>query len=334
MLDKKNEYMPHRAAKHIYNAIQQANKVLIVPHQDPDGDALGSVSAMAYFLDIINKPYSTYCSTETSPKLSSLPHLVNLSQNSKVWKDSDHDLILVLDSGDLEYAGIQKHVDSMSHDPVVVNIDHHPTNSFFGHHNLVITHASSTTEILYQFFKYNNIGINKNMAVSLLIGIITDTENFSNPGTTENSLKIASDLIHKGANFNLVRAWFLKDKPVNSLKLWGTALSRLAKHEDHDIVFTYITQKDLTDSKTSESETDGIANFLNNMNEGKASFLLREIAGNKVKGSLRTTGDDIDVSAIAQAMGGGGHKKASGFVYKGTIDETLGKIWQAFEKTA
>ena len=171
------------------------------------------------------------------------------------------------------------------------------------------------------------------MALALLTGLITDTENFSNPGTTEHSLKVASELIRHGANFNSLKNWFLHDKPVEALKLWGVALSRLTKNESLDIVYTFITLEDLKTHNASEAESEGIANFLNSAGEGRASLVLKETWDGKIKGSFRTTRDDFDVSLIASALGGGGHKKASGFLIADGIDEALAKIWETIEKT-
>lgn len=326
--------MPTRIAKQIYKEIDGANKILLVPHQNPDGDAHGSVSCFSHYLNSIGKPHSVYCMTDSTEKLNSLPHLVDISTDESVWEDDNHDLIIVLDSGDLKYAGVHDFVKNLEHDPVIINIDHHPTNNHFGDINLVVEGASSTTEILHGLFKYNNIKIDKNMAASLLTGLITDTENFTNPGTTQNSLKVAGDLIKKGANFNTIKTWFLRDKTFASLKLWGVVFSRLEKHDIHEIVYTYITQKDLLENESHESEAEGIANFMNNLGDGKASLILKEKEDGNIKGSFRTTQDDFDVAAIAKSLGGGGHKKASGFTIEaGSMDEALDIVWSAVEST-
>jgi phosphoesterase RecJ-like protein len=174
--------------------------------------------------------------------------------------------------------------------------------------------------------------IDKKIAVSLLTGLITDTDNFSNGATNQNSLKIASELIHYGANFNMIKSWFLKNKSITTLKLWGVALSRLTKHEVHDFVHTHIRRSDLEETQASEEETDGIANFLNNVGEGQAAILLKETADGKIKASLRTTKDNFDVGALAKALGGGGHKKASGFIMEGTVESVLVRIGEEVEK--
>jgi len=148
------------------------------------------------------------------------------------------------------------------------------------------------------------------------------------------SLQIASDLIAKGGNINLIKELVFKDKSIGVLKLWGTILSRLAKHDTHEIVYSYVTQKDFTAHQVDESELEGLTNFMNNLSEGKAALILKELPGNQVKGSFRTTRDDVDVSAMAKALGGGGHKKAAGFTVEGNIDDALKQVWEMIENLA
>lgn len=317
-----------RLTKQIHNEMLKAKKILLVTHQNPDGDAMGSVSSLSHYFTRIGKPHTVFCITPVPYSLSLYPHLVEVSNDETLWQDESYDLILVLDSGDLKYAGIDQLVANLKHEPVIINIDHHATNKKFGHHNLVMPTASSTTEIIYYFFKKNNIQLDKKISVNILLGLITDTENFTNPGTTISSFTIASDLIKKGANFNLLKTLFLKSRSIPALKLWGIVLSRLEKNQDLDIVYTYVSKKDLDACEAGEAEIEGITNFLNNLNEGRASLILKELVDGKVKGSFRTTREDFDVSAIAKAFGGGGHKKAAGFTVDGTIDEVLKKIWQ------
>lgn len=328
-----NPLMPHRTAKIIHREIAKADKILLVVHQEPDGDALGSASALGYFFDEIKKPYHIFCLTEPSAKLHSLPHLKKIITDDGIFNQR-HDLFIVLDSGDLNYAGLDGLLPRLEHDYILVNIDHHAGNRHFGQHNLVMEKASSTAEIIYHFFKYNNVKISKNTALSLLTGLITDTDNFTNPGTNPHSLKIASELIGLGANFNQLKQWFIRDKSINSLKLWGTALSRLSRHEDTDIIHTYLTRQDLAAHQAEDSECEGIANFLNYSHEGRAALLLKETANGQVKGNLRTTRDDLDVSAWARQLGGGGHKKAAGFKLSGGIDEALNKVWEVLKNAS
>lgn len=305
--------MPQRVAKRIYHEILQAEHLILVPHQNPDGDALGSVTALADFFTRISKPFTIFCATGIPDNLRFLEHTDNITSNPNVWKTSKQSTIILLDSGDMVYAGVQKLIDGLRYDPIIINIDHHATNQQFGTHNLVIEGASSTTEILYMFFRHNNIEISPEMATSLMTGLITDTGNFSNAGTSRHALAVASDLSRKHANVGHIRTNVFKNKSVQALKLWGRVLSRLHLNERHGIAYTYYTNKDIEEFNVTEEELDGIANLLNDLNEGHAIMVLRERADGSIKGSLRTTKNNVDVSMIAQAFDGGGHVKASGF---------------------
>ena len=324
----------NQTIKQIYNRILEANQILLVTHQNPDGDAIGSVSAMSHFLNTLQKSHHTYCVHNTPEKLKKYPHLIDIQNNIQVWSNENIDLILVLDCGDLKYAGVEDQIKNLTHSPFIINIDHHATNKKFGHINLVIDKAASTTEVLYHFFKKNNFSINKQISFSLLVGLMTDTENFTNPGTNSQSLLAASRLIENGANFNIVKNIFIQDKSIEVLKLWGDVFYRLNKHEATDIVYTYVTRQDLLEKNLTDNEVEGIANFLNNLGEGKACLVLKELGEGKIKGSFRTTRDDVDVSAMAQLFGGGGHKKASGFTMDGSIESSLIRVLEEIKKMA
>lgn len=320
--------MPQRTAKRIYNEIQSAEHIILVPHQHPDGDALGSVTALADFLERIGKPFTIFCATGIPDNLRFLEHTDNITSNPNVWKTSKQSTIILVDSGDLSYAGVDQLITGLRYDPIIINIDHHATNEQFGKYNLVIEGASSTTEILYMFFRYNSIPISPEMATSLMTGLITDTGNFSNAGTSRHALAVASDLSRKHANVQDIRSHVYKNKSIQALKLWGKILDRLELHERHGIAYTYYTQEEVESYAVTEDELDGIANLLNDLNEGHAILVLRERPDGAIKGSLRTTKHNVDVSMVAQEFGGGGHKKAAGFtLLEHSIDSAFEHIF-------
>lgn len=300
-----------------------AEKIILVPHQNPDGDTLGSVNAFIQWLRRIDKAHVAYCKTGISPKLKYLPYIDLVTQDESVWTDPDVDMVIVFDSGDLRYAGVAEQIVNLPKKPIIINFDHHNTNEFFGHENMVNTTESSTTAVLYHFFMYNKIDIDATMATCLLTGLITDTDHFTNAATSTTSLLIGSKLMKRGGNVDIIKQWILKDKTVKGLQLWGTTLSRLVHHKNLDIVYTYVTQEDLKKHHVNESEVEGIANFLNNLNEGRAGMILKEMPDGKIKGSFRTTRDDTDVSRYAKHFGGGGHKKAAGFTVEGPIQDAI-----------
>jgi phosphoesterase RecJ-like protein len=213
-----------------------------------------------------------------------------------------------------------------NHPATIINIDHHATNEHYGQINLVIPTAASTTEVLFHYFRNNNIFVNPKMATSLLTGLATDTSNFSNSATSAIALAVGGELIRSGGNYNLINDATIKNKSIEVLRLWGKVFSRLVKDERTGITYTFITKTDLDEHQVSEAESEGIANFLNNLENTSIAMILRETADGKIKGSFRTTRSDIDVSALAKKLGGGGHKKAAGFNTDGTIEEVIAKI--------
>jgi phosphoesterase RecJ-like protein len=284
------------------------------------------------FLKNNNKKYLAFCATPVAPKLSFVPHSTAIETDPILWHNETFDLIVVFDSGDLRYAGVAKYIEALPKKPFIVCFDHHATNEQYGNLNLVIPTAASTTEILYRFYTYNKIQIDRVMATCLLTGLMTDTDSFTNAATSASALSIGSELIKLGGDIHMIKDGVWKDKSVSTLKLWGKILSRLAHHEKHDVVYTYLTQDDLNEHHVGDTETEGIANFLNNLKDGRCALILKELPdGAGVKGSFRTTRNDTDVSKIAKALGGGGHKKAAGFSLASTIDEALEKIWETIE---
>jgi len=312
-------------AKKIHEVIIEAENILIISHKNPDGDTLSSACAFMQFLRIAGKNHMAFCATPINKNLAFLPHLEYFVTDIEIFQRNFFDVVVVFDSGDLAYAGVEKHLANMVHSPIIINIDHHLTNQMYGRYNLVIPKAASTTEVLYNFFKINEVALDKHIAICLLTGIITDTGHFLNPSTTANALKIASRLMDYGANLKMIQGWTMKNKTLDGLRLWGKVLSRLSKNEKYDIATAIISQNDLAGQKISDEEVEGLANFLNNLSGAKVVLLLKEKEDGTIKGSLRTTDPDTDVSKLAQILGGGGHIKAAGFTVKGHLEEKDGE---------
>lgn len=313
-----------QAAKQIHQHLEKAKKIAIIPHQNPDGDALGAASAFCHYLRNLGKSAHIFCVTPANDKLSFIPKHSELSTNPAIFLDPELDTVVVLDSGDLRYAGVSGYL--QNHAATIINIDHHNTNEHYGRYNLVLPTTSSTCEVLYHYFYHNHIAIDNAMATALLAGLTTDTGNFQNSATTASALKVGGQLLRSGGNLKSVYDGTVRNKSVDTLKLWGKVLSRLEKNEDKGITYTFVTQEDLAECQVPDNESEGIANFMNNLEDTKISLILKETVDGKVKGSFRTTKDDVDVSAMAKKLGGGGHKKAAGFTTDGPIANVLKKI--------
>ncbi|MFA5134806.1 MAG: bifunctional oligoribonuclease/PAP phosphatase NrnA [Patescibacteria group bacterium] len=300
----------------------KARSAIVISHQNPDGDAIGSLLGMSYFLDQNEVMHELFCASPIPEYLKFLPNVERITNNDEVLLTREYDLIIILDSGDLKYAGVDMHFRSIKGLPIVINIDHHPTNTLFGHINLVHSKASSTAEIIFHLLDHYRHPITKEVATSLLTGILTDTGGFANLGTTSSSLEVSSRLVAQGARIREVITNTFRNKPLKQLQLWGRALSRLKEDPKTGIVTTVLLKGDFEELGIDEESTEGISNFLNNVEHAKAIIVLREKADGTIKGSLRTTQPDVDVSAIAKFFGGGGHKKAAGFTVKGRIVQT------------
>ncbi len=315
-----NEFHP------IFNKIQaeisKATTVLVISHQNPDGDAIGSLIGIGHYLEHRQKTYVLFCLTGIPEYLRFIKGTEKIRSDETILTKGEFDLVILLDSGDLQYAGVAEHFRTLKGLPVVINIDHHPTNQNYGHINLVHPAASSTSEIIFHFLDYYRIPIDKEVATSLLTGIMTDTGNFTNMATTPSSMEASSRLMAYGARVKDINSNTTRNKSLNQLQLWGRALSRLKLNVQTGIVTTVLTQKDFKELQMDEDNSEGISNFLNSVGEAKAIIVLREKSDGTIKASLRTTQPGVDVSKIAKYFGGGGHKKAAGFSIKGKLAET------------
>lgn len=309
----------------IKTAINKADKLLLISHQKPDGDALGCLSAMAGFLKQLQKNYKIFCPDPAPEQYQFLPYIHELTADKKVFEEK-FDIIIVMDASALKYAGVQDFV-SKDNGYVLINIDHHFTNDYFGHVNLVLPEKSSVSEIIFELLKMWQIKISKEIATALLNGIIFDTSALSNPATSYGALKAASSLMAYGARFGEIKDNLLKNKTVDLLKVWGIAFQRLRVNPKYQFAFTVLTRSDLKDSGVDDEATTGLINFFNELTGVKAVMLLVEQADGGIKASLRTTRDNVDVSKIAKQCGGGGHQKAAGFTFQGKLVYNENK-WQ------
>ncbi|MFH1661582.1 MAG: bifunctional oligoribonuclease/PAP phosphatase NrnA [Candidatus Falkowbacteria bacterium] len=301
----------------ILDKIKSANKILVVTHENPDGDALSSSCAIIELLKSLNKKYSAYCFNKPPYQFDFLPNVEKFTTNKNNFESFD--LIITLDCGALNRTKLEDEINNRNKNQTVINIDHHIKMDDFADIELKNTKATSTAEIVYDLFEENKIIINKNIANCILTGILTDTGNFLYPSTSQKSVKISSEMLSKGARLPKIMENTWRNKSLASMKIWGKAMSRLRINKKYNFAFSVLTKKDIAESEADEEELEGIVGFLSNLNNVKGVMLLREQPNNVIKGSLRTSCPDVDVAKLAQSLGGGGHVKASGFKIEGTL---------------
>lgn len=313
-----------------FNKLQQFigenSEFIVACHRRPDGDALGSLLAMGAYLEFIGKKAVMYCFDAIPSYFQYLPGVETIKNSQdEFWSHTR--AAIIIDCGDLTMPGIALEAFVGKQ---IAAVDHHVSNPRYGKVNIVLPETAATAEILLQYFNSVNFVINKDVATCLLTGIYTDTDAFSNLGTTSESLAAASVLLKQGANFKEITANTMQNKTIPSLKIWGRALERLRMDHEKGIAVTVIREADLVECEATLDDTEGIASLLNHLADVKMSMVLREQGDGTVKGSLRTTNELIDVAKVAKLLGGGGHAKAAGFTVKGKIIET-DKGWKIIE---
>ncbi len=306
-------YRNHRLA---YKKIKKAQKIFLVIHERPDGDAISSICAMIDFLEDINTDYYAYCVSDIPSTFNFLPNVEKIKKE-KPESFSDFDLFIALDCGSLSRTTLIEEILSRDKRQKVIEFDHHPRVDTYSDIEIREVKAASTTEIVYDFFKKNKIKINKKKATCILTGISTDTGNFLYPSTSEKTIKISSEMMIRGAHLPNILDSTWRNKSLSGMKLWGIAINNLEINKKYNFATTTITQEDIKNTGANDDDIEGISGFLSNLDKVNGLLMLVEMDEETIKGSLRTASENIDVSKLAKALGGGGHSKAAGFKIKG-----------------
>ncbi len=315
-----------QTSQKIKNQILKANQILVVSHQRPDADAFGSMIALGHWLESLGKNHHKLAYQAMPENLSWLIDYRPVFIDS-LPENIEYDTLVILDSSDLARAKADQIISSLKNRPLIINIDHHHTNDYFGEINLVLPEASSTAEVIYKLLHALNFKINPQAANALLAGMLGDTYNFTNPNTKEPTLNMASSLLLSGASLKHTSESLLKIKSVDLLISWGKILKNIQYDKELNIAWTLILPEDIKPGITENEISDGIANFLNNLSGPKALMILQQNSDGTIKGSLRTNDELIDVSKLAKILGGGGHKKAAGFNLKGQLIQE-NNVWK------
>jgi bifunctional oligoribonuclease and PAP phosphatase NrnA len=301
--------------------LRGAERILIAAHEHPDGDAVGSCLALWHALAMQGKQAQVYVPDAPPDYLSFLPGLSHITTTKPAV--ADFDVVVVLDCTQLYRAHLQ---DELVNHPNVIVIDHHVGNDEGGDVNLVVPAAAATAHILVELFKIGNVPITRDMATCLLTGIFTDTGSFMHNSTTPEILELASELMNRGARLSHIAHETYQKKELPALRIWGEAFSRVMVNPATGAAVSIITYDDLANYGATRDDLDGVVNMLNTLPQTKFALLLTEYEPGKIKGSLRSEPQKgIDVSQVAQRLGGGGHKLAAGFEISGHLTKIEGK---------
>ncbi len=306
--------------------IKKAESIVIVTHESPDGDAVGSSLAMKLMLKQIGKDADVII-PEYSKMYKFLPLAEEIKESSSVEK---YDLAISLDCANIKrLMGAEYFENAKS----TIVIDHHGSNNMYGDLNYVNPVSPACCEILASIAEYFEIPISKDLGTCIMTGIITDTGGFRHDGITPDTFEYTAELIRLGVNIPDIYKRTLRTKTKANFELTKRVIDRLELLEDGKISFTYINNQDEIDVNSQPGDHEGLVDIGKDIEGVEVSIFVRQKKDveNVYKVSLRSE-DNINVSDICLVFGGGGHARAAGAVVQGSLEEVKEKLVKEIKK--
>jgi phosphoesterase RecJ-like protein len=313
----------------VVRALREHDRFLATTHENPDGDALGSLLGMTLGLRGLGKDVQMILGPdERVPAELGFMSLDDLRREAP--DDAAERVLLCLDCASehrLTAEGLRER------SLLVLDVDHHHDNTRFGDVNLIVPDASSTSEIVADLLAELGVVLTPEIAEPLYIALVTDTGRFQYSNTTPKALRLAADLVEAGADVHHVFQQVYENIDLAKLKLLARVLDRAQVYEGGRVVISYLLRDDFAQAGAEEPYSEGLIDYLRSVEGAELVALIREPPredGPARRVSLRSSADEIDVSRIARASGGGGHPQAAGFSSEASIDEIADFIRREF----
>jgi bifunctional oligoribonuclease and PAP phosphatase NrnA len=315
------------AREHVLSELRDAERFVVVAHENPDGDAIGSLVATQGILSAIGKDCLMFIDARDLP----LPQEYRFLPLGGLVSEPPADLvqrtIVFVDCGNIDRNPAEAFRHFGGH---ILNIDHHHDNTHFGTVNLVVPEASCTAEIVWDLMKALDVTPTRTVADALYVGLITDTGRFMYENTGVRAHLMAADLIDAGVDVHEIYRRVYEGVPYGKLALLARGLANIERYDDGRLTITDLSAGDFNDSHAEESYSEGVIDHLRAVQGTRIAALVRDrladgrggVPGPR-KVSLRSGDDRIDVSAIARTQGGGGHRQAAGFSTELSHDELV-----------
>ena len=314
----------------VADALRSHDRFLLVTHENPDGDALGSLLAMKLALDAVGKDSEMYLYGDAPlPREYGFMPLEGLRREPP--GDAAERVLVALDCANEQRIGPDETL--LEQAPLTIDIDHHHDNSRFGDLNLVVGDASSTSEVLRDLFAELGVDLTPEIAEALYIALVTDTGRFQYTNTTPKALRLAAELVEAGADVHRVFQGIYESIGFAKLKLLARVLERAQVYEGGRLVVSYLLRSDFTELSAPEAYSEGLIDYLRMAEGAEMVAMIREPPLRKDPArrvSLRASNDEIDVSAIARKSDGGGHRQAAGFSSDKSVEEITQFIHDEF----
>ena len=301
------------ARERVLERIREDSRFVLAAHENPDGDALGSLVGMQGLLTALGKDSAMFIAPDDLP----LPHEYRIFALDGLIQAPPADIagrtVVFLDCGNID----RNSASFLRDGGHLLNIDHHHDNTHFGTLDYVVPTASSTAEIVWDLM--HGLGVRPTPAVAqaLYVGLITDTGRFMYENTGPLAHQMAAELIEAGVDVQMVYRQLYEEMPPGKIALLALALSQVQRFDSGELTLSALSAEDFGRTDAEDSYSEGIIDQLRAVQGTKVAALVRELRSGKRKGqhkvSLRATDDDVDVSMIARAQGGGGHRRAAGF---------------------
>jgi bifunctional oligoribonuclease and PAP phosphatase NrnA len=303
--------------------LRSAQKLIVVTHENPDGDALGSLAAMRDILTSLGKDAPAFIDPRELPLPGEYRFLPLDDALTAPPADLEERTVVFLDCGSLERNPAEAFRRPGMH---IVNIDHHHDNTRFGTVNLVDPHASCTAEIVWDLMHGLGVAPTPEIAEALYVGLITDTGRFMYENTSARAHVMAAELIQAGVDVQAIYRRVYEGVPYGKLALLARGLAKTRRFDDGRLTMTQLDAADFAESGAEESYSEGVVDHLRAVEGTAVAALIRDritAADGERKVSLRASDDRVDVSRIARAQGGGGHRQAAGFTTSMQWDELV-----------
>ncbi len=306
--------------------ITENERFVITTHVNPDGDAISSCLVFDEILGHLGKSSMIVLDDTVPDKFQFLKGANEIHLLDVYHKPPQDSVLIVLDAADLDRIGrVSKWI---SDDFIIVNIDHHPSNGYFGQINLVQPEESSTVEIVYFLLRQFNVPLTPELATMVYTGILCDTGRFIFPNTTRRSLEICSAMVAGGARPNDIADKVYHQLSKSTMRALASALATLEFHYDDRVSCIHLSNGVL--ASNAEADTEGFVDYLLAVGGTEVEFFMMETQPRCFRVSLRSK-KYVDVNLVAAAFNGGGHKRAAGCIIEGDVDSVKRRILNVLE---
>lgn len=305
----------------IAQELKNNERFLLATHVNPDGDAIGSLGALALVLEGMGKQVVAYCQDEVPEFLRFLPYADRIVR--EISGLDRFEVAVVLDCGALDRIGNAAEV--LQHVGKIIHIDHHSSSGDFGQLNLVRPEYSSTAEILYEIFQAIPVSLTPEVAENIYTAILTDTGSFRFANTTARTLAIAAEMVSLGVVPEKVAGEIYDSMSPERIELLARSLDTLTLRSNGRVAAMHVSRRMLEETGTSFIDTDGFVNYPRAISTAEIAIFFREMDADEVNVSLRSRGG-LDVAEFARIHGGGGHHNAAAFRLGGSLSEVVEKV--------